>query len=146
MNTSALCQPFGRKDRRELMERFLARDVRRGEVLIREGHQVDGLYMVMSGEVEVRKAGQYLATLREGELFGEMSLLQKTPASATVTATRYTSLLRLPREDFDTLILTHPQILALVSELTDARQRELDSLLVGRTGAAADEDEELILV
>jgi CRP-like cAMP-binding protein len=71
----------------------------------------------------VSKGGQSLAQLREGELFGEMSLLQKTPATATVTASRNTSLLRLPREDFDTLILTHPQILALVSELSETRQR-----------------------
>jgi CRP-like cAMP-binding protein len=46
-----------------------------------------------------------------------------------VTATRHTSLLRLPRENFDSLILTHPQILALVSELTETRQRSNEALL-----------------
>jgi CRP-like cAMP-binding protein len=131
VNTSALFKPFGRKDRRELVERFLAREVRRGDVILHEGHPVDGLYVVLSGEVAVSKAGQPLARLREGELFGEMSMLQKTPASATVTATRHTSLLRLPRENFDALILTHPQILALVSELTETRQRSNEALLGG---------------
>lgn len=148
VNTSAIFQPFGRKDRRELVERFRAREVRRGDVIIHEGQQVDGLYVVLSGEVAVSKAGQPLAQLREGELFGEMSLLQKTPATATVTAARNTSLLRLPREDFDTLILTHPQILALVSELTEARQRSNDALLGGHTnvtGATAEPHEELLL-
>lgn len=131
VNTSALFQPFGRKDRRELVERFRAREVRRGEVLIQEGQQVDGLYVVLSGEVAVSKGGQSLAVLHEGDLFGEMSLLQKTPATATVTAARTTSLMRLPREDFDTLILTHPQILALVSELTETRQRRTVEVLLG---------------
>jgi CRP-like cAMP-binding protein len=148
VNTSALFQPFGRKDRRELVERFRAREVRRGDIIIHEGHQVDGLYVVLSGEVAVSKAGQPLAQLREGELFGEMSLLQKTPATATVTAARNTSLLRLPREDFDTLILTHPQILALVSELTEARQRSNDALLGGQSNVAdetAEPHEELLL-
>ncbi|HSP78115.1 MAG TPA: cyclic nucleotide-binding domain-containing protein, partial [Myxococcaceae bacterium] len=146
MNTSALFKPFARKDRRELVERFRARDVRRGEVLIREGQQVDGLYVVLSGEVEVRKAERHLARLREGELFGEMSLLQKAPANATVVATRRTSLLRLPREDFDTLILTHPQILALVSELTETRQRQTDALLGEGAGRGTEDTEDLILV
>jgi CRP-like cAMP-binding protein len=148
VNTSAIFQPFGRKDRRELVERFRAREVRRGDIIIHEGHPVDGLYVVLSGEVAVSKAGQPLAQLREGELFGEMSLLQKTPATATVTASRNTSLLRLPREDFDTLILTHPQILALVSDLTETRQRSNDALLGGHTnvtGETAESLKELLL-
>jgi CRP-like cAMP-binding protein len=149
VNTSALFQPFGRKDRRELVERFRAREVRRGDVIIHEGHQVDGLYVVLSGEVAVSKGGKPLAQLREGELFGEMSLLQKTPATATVTAARNTSLLRLPREDFDTLILTHPQILALVSELSDERQRSTEALLGGGerkvAGETVEPHEELVL-
>ncbi|ATB33954.1 cyclic nucleotide-binding domain-containing protein [Melittangium boletus] len=146
MNTSALFRPFGRKDRRALVERFRARDVRRGDLLIREGQPVDGLYVVLSGEVAVNKAGQPLASLREGELFGEMSLLHKTPATATVTATRNTSLLRLPREDFDLLILTHPQVLALVSELTDARQRSNEARLGADSSSSSPEfSEELIL-
>ncbi|WP_375764981.1 cyclic nucleotide-binding domain-containing protein [Archangium gephyra] len=148
VNTSAIFQPFGRKDRRELVERFRAREVRRGDTIIHEGHPVDGLYVVLSGEVAVSKGEQSLARLREGELFGEMSLLQKTPASATVTAARNTSLLRLPREDFDTLILTHPQILALVSELTESRQRSNEALLGGHTkvtGETLEPHEELLL-
>jgi CRP-like cAMP-binding protein len=52
-----------------------------------------------------------------------MSLLARAPATATVSATRHTSLLRLPREDFDRLILSHPQILEHVSELTDERAK-----------------------
>ncbi|EPX55931.1 PKA regulatory subunit-like protein [Cystobacter fuscus DSM 2262] len=148
MNTSALFQPFGRKDRRELVERFRAREVRRGEVLIHEGQRVDGLYVVLSGEVAVSKGGQPLAHLREGELFGEMSLLNKTPATATVTAVRNASLLRLPREDFDTLILTHPQVLVLVSELTEARQRSTEVLLGGSATDARHTQsfEDLVLV
>ncbi len=147
VNTSALFRSFGRKDRRDLVERFKAREVRRGDVIIHEGNQVDGLYVVLSGEVSVSKGGQSLAQLREGELFGEMSLLQKTPATATVTAQRNTSLLRLPREDFDTLILTHPQILALVSELTETRRRNTEAVLgTGpKDGEPGEQFEDLVL-
>ncbi|MDC0707647.1 cyclic nucleotide-binding domain-containing protein [Stigmatella sp. ncwal1] len=128
MSTSALFQPFSRKDRRILVERFRARDVKRDELIVREGDRVEGLYVVLSGEVEASKGGQVLSRLREGDLFGEISLLLKTPATATVMATRRTSLLRLPREDFDSLILTHPQILELISGLSEQRLRRTEAL------------------
>jgi CRP-like cAMP-binding protein len=149
MNTSALFRPFNRKDRRTLVERFRARDVERNEVIIRDGDQTDGLYVVLSGEVEVSKDGHLLTRLKEGDLFGEISLLQKTPATATVTAARHTTLLRLPRTDFDALISSHPQILVLVSELSDERLMRTRRVLgdVSSTGQAPEEvDEELILV
>ncbi|MCP3103937.1 cyclic nucleotide-binding domain-containing protein [Myxococcus sp. K15C18031901] len=149
MNTSALFRLFNRKDRRTLVERFRARDVERDAVIIRDGDRTDGLYVLLSGEVEVRKDGHLLTRLKEGDLFGEISLLQKVPATATVTSTRHTTLLRLPREDFDALISSHPQILVLVSELSDERLRRTEQVL-GALAASAMEssegDEDLILV
>jgi CRP-like cAMP-binding protein len=149
MNTSALFRPFNRKDRRTLVERFLARDVERDEVIIRDGGETDGLYVVLSGEVEVRKDGHLLTRLKEGDLFGEISLLQKTPATATVTATRHTTLLRLPRKDFDSLVSSHPQILVLISELSDERlrrtQRVMDAAAVS-SSLPTEAVEEIILV
>jgi CRP-like cAMP-binding protein len=148
MNSSPLFRVLGRKDRRELIERFRARDVRRGENLIRDGEQTDGLYVVLTGEVEVHKQNQLLTRLKEGDLFGEISLLQKTPATATVMASRHTTILRLPREDFDRLIMSYPHILALFSELTDERLRRTEQVLGhGRPATPAPEfDEEMILV
>jgi len=84
--------------------------------------------VVLSGEVEVRRGNELLARLREGELFGEMSLLTKAPAIATVTAARRTSLLRLPKEDFNTVMMTHPQVLELVANLADQRRRAAEQL------------------
>jgi len=141
MNTSELFRLFGRKDRRALVERFRSRDVERGTVVIRDGDVTDGLYVVLSGEVDVRKDGHLLTLLKEGDVFGEISLLQKTPATATVTATRHTTLLRLPRADFDALISSHPQILALISELTDERLRRTQRVL-SETGV----EEDIVLV
>lgn len=123
MQSSALFRPFSKSDRRDLVQKFRARDVRRGEAMIKEGHTSDGLYVVLSGEVDVLVKGRKVASLREGEVFGEMSLLLRSPATATVTAARHTSVLRLPREDFDRIILSHPQVLEHVSELTDERAK-----------------------
>jgi CRP-like cAMP-binding protein len=70
--------------------------------------------------------------LREGDLFGEMSCLRKAPASATVVVRRPGTLLRLTRSAFDELVVTHPQILELVSTLTEERAENLDAILSGR--------------
>jgi CRP-like cAMP-binding protein len=121
LNQAALFAPFSRSDRRELVQKFRAREARRGDVLVREGQPSDGLYVVLYGEVEVEAKGRRLATLKEGEVFGEISLLQRSPATATVRATRHSSLLRLPKPDFDSIILSHPQVLEHVAELVDER-------------------------
>lgn len=124
MNTAALFRPFTKSERRDLVQKFRARDAVAGEVLIREGQPSDGLYVVLTGEVSVSVGPRTVATLKEGQVFGEMSLLTRSPTSATVRTTRRTSYLRLPKEDFDHLIMSHPQILEQVAELTDERRRQ----------------------
>jgi CRP-like cAMP-binding protein len=73
-----------------------------------------------------------LARLKEGDIFGEMSLLTRNPASATVSAVGNSIFLRLPRESFQELVVTHPQILALVSDLTELRKSATDAILHGQ--------------
>lgn len=124
MNSAPIFKPFNKNDRRELVQRFKARDVPAGELVIREGQITDGLYVVLAGEVAVSVGGTKVGVVKEGELFGEMSLLTRAPAAATVTSSKRTSLLRLPKDDFDRLIMSHPQILEMVAELTDARRKQ----------------------
>jgi CRP-like cAMP-binding protein len=118
------------------MDRFLAREVVPGEVVIREGDPSDGLYVVLEGGVDVvsRQGAREVVVgqLAEGDVFGEMSLVRKTPASATVVVRRGGMLLRLQRAEFDALVRAHPQLLALVSELTEERAESLDAIRAGR--------------
>jgi CRP-like cAMP-binding protein len=136
MATSPVFGPFDKERRTELMERFLTHEVRAGEVVVREGVRSDGLYVVLSGELDVRKrkdAGEVLAgRLGACDVFGEVSCLRKGPASATVVANRSGTLLRLPRETFDEIVSAYPQVLELVSELSDERLQNLDAILSGR--------------
>jgi CRP-like cAMP-binding protein len=147
MATSPLFRPFDAGDRKAIMERFRARDVSAGERVVLEGQPSDGLYVVLSGALDVlkRKGGRDVPAggLREGDVFGEMSCLRKGPASATVVARRAGTLLRLPRAAFDEIVVTYPQILELVSQLTDERQRSLEAIL---DGSAAWTDDGLVLV
>jgi CRP-like cAMP-binding protein len=147
MATSPLFRPFGRTERTAIMERFRSRQVAARETVIREGKPSDGLYVVLSGTLDVWKrkgpTDVRAGALREGDVFGEMSCLRKTPATATVVARRAGTLLRLPRAEFDELVVTYPQILELVSELTDERQQTLQAIL---DGTAEWTDEGMVLV
>lgn len=135
MAVSPIFRPFGRAERKAIIERFRSRDVAAGEVLIREGERSDGLYVILDGLVDVTKRREGVEVLagqlREGDLFGEVSCLRKTAATATVTARRAGSVLRLPRAEFDALVMAYPQILELVSTLSDERLESLDAILSG---------------
>jgi CRP-like cAMP-binding protein len=132
---SPIFRPFQKAERKHLMEKFRAREVVEGEPVIREGDPSDGLYVVLEGAVDVvkRKDGQELVVghLREGDLFGEMSCLRKAPASASVVVRRAGTLLRLPRKEFDDLVVSYPQILELVATLSEERAENLDAILSG---------------
>ncbi|HEY6107102.1 MAG TPA: cyclic nucleotide-binding domain-containing protein [Anaeromyxobacteraceae bacterium] len=136
MATSPLFRPFGRTERTAIMERFRSRPVAARETVIREGKPSDGLYVVLSGTLDVWKrkgpTDVRAGALREGDVFGEMSCLRKTPATATVVARRAGTLLRLPRAEFDELVVTYPQILELVADLGDERQHSLDAVAAGQ--------------
>ena len=123
------------------------REVGAGEVVILEGEPSDGLYVVLEGALQVRHRrgaeGVEVAELREADVFGEMSCLRKIPANATVTAQRPGTLLRLPRAGFDELVLSHPQILEVVADLSEERSESLDAIL---SGHAQWTEEGLVLV
>jgi CRP-like cAMP-binding protein/tetratricopeptide (TPR) repeat protein len=142
MAISPLFKGFNKADRKLIIQRFLMRQARQGEVLIAEGSTSDGLYIVLHGAVSVVARNRQqklvsLARLKEGDLFGEMSMLTREPAAATVLARTNSILLRLPRESFQELVLTHPQILELVSALTERRKSATEAILRGQNPGTA---------
>ena len=127
MNTSELFRPFGKEERIRIIERFVSREIERGEVLIEEGEESNGFYILMRGRMDVLcklddGSTTVVGELGEGEVFGEISCLHKEPAVATVVASTPAAILRLPRSDFDALIMRNPAILELVSSLGEHRR------------------------
>ena len=135
MAISPLFKDFDPAERKSIVEKFKMKQAAPAEVLITEGKNSDGLYVVLHGSVQVAtkkdSAPIELAKLKEGDIFGEMSLLTRKPATATVTSLGNSILLRLPRENFQELVLTHPQILELVSDLTEKRKSATEAILSG---------------
>jgi len=133
MATHELFQPFDVDERRALMAKFKSRTFERGSVLLHEGQPPSGLYIVLHGRLVVTRQvdGQEatLAELQPGSMFGEMSLLANEPTNATVVATTDCFVLRLSRQNFNEVMMTHPQTLELVAQVSDQR-REANQVLL----------------
>lgn len=99
----------------------------RGDVLVREDDiATRGFYLILEGTAKVVLTGSdgreaVLALLEEGDFFGEMSLLDGDPRSATVRAAADTRLMFLRRQNFMELLEKHPEI--AISLLTTLSSR-----------------------
>ena len=113
----------------EADEEDLARIARRlrpqlavpGENIITKGELGDRMYFLATGEVEVVLPGQAI-TLRPGEFFGELALLDDAPRSADVRARSYCNLLVLSRRDFRRLLNQDPALKAQIERVAAGRR------------------------
>src|SRR6185369_7112028 len=85
-----------------------------GDMVFSYGDPGDSLFVIRTGEVEVffkDDTGEriVLETAREGDFFGELSLLDNGPRTASVVATRDVEALKVDRSDLDHLLRLHPE-------------------------------------
>ncbi|MFN4279123.1 cyclic nucleotide-binding domain-containing protein [Thermosynechococcus sp.] len=101
-----------------------------GEIICREGDPGDAFYIVLEGSVEVRSEhlNQILATLYEGEFFGEIAVLTGMPRSATVRALEETTLFVVHRSAVQRLLQAQPQLAEDIAHELAARQQVLQEL------------------
>ncbi|MGE5183792.1 MAG: Crp/Fnr family transcriptional regulator [Acidobacteriota bacterium] len=113
------------------LERF-ARDFAAGTVLFEEGQPGDYMYVVQSGEVEIRRmvgeTERVLAVLTPGEFLGEMAILNGRPRSATAVVRTPARLLVIEGKTFEAMLRARPEIAlriikALALRLESANQQ-----------------------
>lgn len=140
--TSPLFRPLDPRERVDLVRRFVNVNKRPREVVIREGDEGLGLFVVLRGEVAILRGEQEVARLGASELFGEISLLRRAPTTATVRALDSgVELLFLHRDYFERLIGAFPELRAYFEGLSDARLTDLRSLRPETTTAPGEEIE-----
>jgi CRP-like cAMP-binding protein len=109
--------------------RLRHRHFRRNEVIFHQGDPGDALHVITAGSVKIvlpSAEGEeaIIATLRAGDFFGELSLLDGEPRSATAVAVESSETLSLPRNVFRELLDAHPELRdALFSALTQLLRR-----------------------
>jgi CRP-like cAMP-binding protein len=102
-----------------------------GEIIVRQGEPGDCMYVVQQGRVEVvqeTEAGPHvLATLGEGEFFGEMVIFDRSPRSATVRAQGEVRLLTVDKGTFLRRISEDPSLAFRMVKKMSQRIRELNA-------------------
>jgi CRP/FNR family transcriptional regulator, cyclic AMP receptor protein len=81
-----------------------------GEAIVREGSTGTAIYIVLSGRARVERSGEVLGSLRAGDFFGELALIEEHPRSASVVADDETECLLFPAWEFSALLDEHPEI------------------------------------
>jgi CRP-like cAMP-binding protein len=85
-------------------------DLPAGKQLIGEGGLGTQFFILLEGEVEVRRGGERLATLRDGDFFGEISLLSDSKTTATVETTTPVRVAVITRSAFGKLLRDAPKV------------------------------------
>ncbi|MBU6149953.1 MAG: Crp/Fnr family transcriptional regulator [Chloroflexi bacterium] len=106
----------------------------REEIVFLQGDPGDSVHVILNGEVKVvvtSRAGHeaILAFLGEGESFGEMSLLDDLPRSATIQATAPTTTLSLRKTEFHRLLRDAPDVSLRLLRALARRLRESGMLV-----------------
>lgn len=102
-----------------------------GSVVIEKGRVGDRMYFVATGELHVVDDNHALvATLREGDFFGEMALLRSQRRSASILAASYCHLYMLSRDVFEDVTREHPLFAARLDDIAAEREQELSGEFV----------------
>ena len=117
LKTVRLFREFGEPELQALTGQLRERKLRKGHALFREGDEGEEMFLVREGTVLVSKSvtgkvEQVLARFGPGDFFGEMSLFDQSPRSATIQAETDTALLALDRDDLNALIEVNPRAAA----------------------------------
>jgi CRP/FNR family cyclic AMP-dependent transcriptional regulator len=121
-------------DLHRLARILVPRQYEAGEVIIKEGDEAVGFFVISSGKVRVVKdlgadKEQTLATLTPGEFFGETALLDGYPRTASVEAVEKTECLALTRWDFMSELKGSPTIAVEIVRVLARRLRQTDASL-----------------
>ncbi len=123
-----------RKHLNQLSRIMVPRTFKTGDVIIKEGDQGAGVFVITSGQVEVvggaeKASPTVLNTLGPGDFFGEMALFEGFPRSATVRCLKDTECLAMTRWDFRAELNSHSEIAIAVIEAMARRLRQTDARL-----------------
>lgn len=110
-----------------------------GQVIFLEGEPGDEMYIIQEGRVDIVRITEEgkehaLAILKEGDMFGEMALLENKPRSASAIANTDVKLLAVNRENFELMVKTRPELtvklLHILSNRIWVAYRQLDNLRI----------------
>lgn len=126
LNTVPFLKTLRHSEIEELAHTLNLRHFVKGETIIRQGEPGKLFHLIFKGRVEIYRQRLFgkklLATLGPGEFFGEISLLDNTPRTATVMGSEDGEMFTLSRDAFTNILLKNPQIATIIRQIGRARQ------------------------
>lgn len=103
-------------DRRDIAEVSHLLSFEDGELILPQGEEGLGFYLLLSGQARVVRDGAEVAIMTPGDFFGEVALLEGRPRTADVIAIGRAVCLGILRSDFKTLLVRQPRLAMRIIE------------------------------
>lgn len=135
---AASIKPYCENISLEIKTTGLNANVPKDFLLFVEGEPGDRLFIIQKGKVNITKIMNdkeiLIAVLKEGDIFGEMALLENKPRTANAITAEDCSFLVVERKNFDAMVTTQPslttKLITLLSERTWVAYRQLENSLL----------------
>ena len=123
------------EDVAKIFARGMTMDVEKGNAIFFQGTTGNQMYVVLGGSVGLYDGKKLITTLRAGDMFGEMALINSEPRSATAMASEHCRLFVLSETTFQKLMTKHAAIKILLNIIgtMSKRLREMNAKLVKAT-------------
>ncbi|MBW0435620.1 cAMP-binding protein [Leptospira yasudae] len=117
----------------ESMVHRLGVTFKESDIIFEENQEAEVMYLIVKGKVgihkKVKEAYKLLVELKEGDMFGEMALIDKTPRSARAVAKTDVSLIAINEGAFFNLIQTNPGFSMKIVKILSSRLRETNKTI-----------------
>lgn len=104
---------------------------REREEIVESGHPGGTFYVILEGEARVVRGGKAIGRVEPGEFFGEISLLDGGPRSATVVAATPVTAIRIFKRSFDRVVTQEPAVASKILAVVARRLREAERPIGG---------------
>ncbi len=135
---------------RELIEIGYRKKLNKHTILFNEGDPGDSFYIILSGAVEifVPQINKYLATLKAGDMFGELALILGIPRTASVKAVEKTRLFVIDKIGFKKILQEQSNIAEVIFEALSQHKEELSQRQqqLRNMGLISEEEDDVNLV
>ncbi len=112
--------------------------------IINKGEEGNTMFVIISGKVKIHDGNENIAEIKEGNFFGEMSLIDDEPRSMSVTTIEDTSVAILQRDDFSNALNNFPDILKNIIHKLIQKLRTQNSTLIDQLRGREKELNELV--
>jgi len=133
-----LFEHCSRKELNVLVDATTEMELREAKLLTQQGELGRHFVVIVSGEVEVVRDGNRIAVLGPGSFFGEMSLLDGRPRTATVTTLEPTHVLMLTTDAFNEVLATMPSVDRKLLTVLAERLRDVEEKYMHATAQDLD--------